>query len=75
MVVSPDPISYEAALYQDFTSPAYRLAHAERDFMLHQIRRNGVQVVNWRVDQPLEAAVRYALARQPATFHASRINL
>jgi uncharacterized protein (DUF58 family) len=73
MVVSPDPISYEAARYQDFTTPAYRLAYAERDFMLRQIRRNGVQVVNWRVDQPLEVAIHHTLARQPTALHVNRI--
>ncbi|MBZ0298362.1 MAG: DUF58 domain-containing protein [Anaerolineae bacterium] len=69
MVISPDPISYEAALYQDFSSPAYHLAFAERDFMLRQIRRSGAQVLNWRVDQPLQTAVREILTRQPPIIH------
>lgn len=73
MAISPDPISYESALYQDFSTPAYRLACAERDFMLRQIRRCGVQVVNWRVDQPLETAVRNHLLHQPVSLHFNRV--
>ena len=64
MVISPDPIAFEAALYGDYSSPAYRMAHAERDFLLRQARRSEVQIVNWRVDQPLETAVRETLAHQ-----------
>jgi uncharacterized protein (DUF58 family) len=63
LVISPDPVSYESARYQDFNSPAYRLAFAERNLMLRQIRRSGVQIVNWNVNQPLETAVGAALVR------------
>jgi len=70
LVISPDPVSYESAAYNDFSSQAYRAAMAERYFMLQQVRRSGVQVVNWRVDQPLEAGVCDALARQPLSYHA-----
>lgn len=75
IIISPDPVSYESALYHDFTSPAYRLAFAERDFMLRQIQRCGVQVVNWRVDQPLAATIRQTLTRQLSAPHTSRIML
>jgi uncharacterized protein (DUF58 family) len=69
LVISPDPISYISALRSDFSSQPYRLAFAERDFMLHQLRRSGMQVINWRVDQPLELVVRDALSRQPAVMY------
>ncbi len=68
LVISPDPVTYESALYHDFSSLAYRAAISERYFMLQKVRRSGVQVVNWRVDKPLEAEVREALARQPLTY-------
>jgi len=68
LVISPDPVSYESAPYNDFSSLAYRAASSERYFMLQKVRRSGVQVVNWRVDKPLEAEVRDALARQPLTY-------
>lgn len=73
IVVSPDPISYEAALFGDTASPAYRIAHAERGLMLRQMRQSGAQMVNWRVDQPLEIAIREALASQPLRFHDYRM--
>ena len=72
MIVSPDPVAYEAG---DIQAPAYRLAHAERAFMLRQLRRSGVQVVDWQVEQALEAAVRETLARQPAALHINRIGI
>jgi hypothetical protein len=70
-VISPDPVAFEAA--GDGHIPAYRVAFAERAFMLHQIRRSGAQIVNWHVDQPLEIAIRDNLARQPTVNN--RLNL
>jgi uncharacterized protein (DUF58 family) len=64
IAISPDPVSFAIAGAGSVADLPYRLAWAERKFMLQQIRRSGVQVVNWRVDQPLEAVVRNALARQ-----------
>ena len=66
LVVSPDPVAFEAAYYSDNSSSAYRLAHVERLFMLQRIRRAGVQVVNWQVEKPVVAAIQQALAGQPA---------
>lgn len=75
MVISPDPISYEAGIYQDSGTPAYRLAFAEREFMLRQIRRSAVQVVNWQADRPLEVVVTQALAQQRTALHINRIGV
>lgn len=75
LVVSPDPIAYEAALYSDFSSPAYRIASAERSFMLRQVRQSGAQIVNWQVTAPLEAVIRETLARQPLTMHNYRMRM
>jgi uncharacterized protein (DUF58 family) len=65
ILVSPDPISFEAGSAHDLNSAACRIASAERTLMLRQARQAGAQVVDWRVDQPLESAMREALARQP----------
>ncbi len=75
MVVSPDPVSYELSRYHDTSSAAYRIAAAERRFMLRQVRQSGVRVVNWQVTQPLEIAIRENLARQPLLVHNPRIRL
>ncbi len=74
IVVSPDPIAFEAAFQRDRTSAAYRFASAERQFMLRQVRESGARVVNWQVDQPLESVIREALARQPLVVRNHRIS-
>jgi len=71
IVVSPDPVAFESALYNDQDSLAFRMTYAERNLLLQHIQRCGVQVVNWHVDQPLEIAARKILSRQPAF---SRLN-
>jgi uncharacterized protein (DUF58 family) len=75
MIISPDPISYESALYRDTTSPAYRFAYAERHLMLRQVRQCGARIVNWRVDQPLEIVIREMLVRQPLVVRNHRIRM
>lgn len=75
MVVSPDPVSFESVLFSDTTSPAYRIASAERHLMLRQMRQCGAQIVNWRVDQPLEVAIRETLASQPLVVQNHRIRV
>lgn len=75
LIISPDPVSYEAALDRDVSSLAYRLARAERNLMLRQVHRSGAQVVNWRVDQPLETAIRETLARQPLAVRHRRTGM
>lgn len=68
MAVCPNPIAFEAhALAGSARAElAGRVAQAERDFGLQQLRRFGVQVVDWDVQQPLGATLHESLARQPA---------
>jgi hypothetical protein len=75
MVISPDPVAYEALYYRDLSSPAYRIASAERRLMLRRVRASGAQIVDWSVDQPLEITVREALARQSIVAHQLRISI
>jgi uncharacterized protein (DUF58 family) len=75
LIICPDPVSYEAAFYRDSTSPAYRLAFAERKFILRQVRQCGAQIVNWLVDQPLKIVIREVLARQPLVIRNHRIRM
>jgi uncharacterized protein (DUF58 family) len=75
IAISPDPVSFAVAGAADTASQPYRLAWAEREFMLQQIRRSGVQVVNWRVDQPFEAVARNALARQAIRLHQAGLGM
>jgi hypothetical protein len=64
IVISPDPVSFAVANTVSQDHYPYRFAWAEREFMLQQMRRGGVQIVNWRVDQPFEAVVRHTLAQE-----------
>ncbi|MBN1312059.1 MAG: DUF58 domain-containing protein [Anaerolineae bacterium] len=71
MVICPDPLDFEVGEYlQDKggfhdsrAEYAYRLVRAERSFLLQQIRRVGVQVMNWNVDEPLAGAVQEVVRR------------
>lgn len=75
MVISPDPIAYEAAAHQDTSSLAYRIAYMERNFILRQLLGSGAQIVDWLVEQPLEGIVRDTLARQPVVTHNFRVGM
>ncbi len=53
MVISPDPIAFEAALLEDQTELelAQRLAQLERNNLMAQLARRGVQVCTWDTRQ------------------------
>ncbi len=76
MVVSPNPIAYEARAFADdyIARSAKRIADAERSFNFQQMRRAGIQVVDWDVALPLDAVIHEALARQPASRRPLVIN-
>jgi uncharacterized protein (DUF58 family) len=59
MVVSPDPISFEASQYrQDKVAIlAIRIASVERAMMMRSLQRVGITVVNWQVDHSLDDAL------------------
>jgi uncharacterized protein (DUF58 family) len=63
LVISPNPILFEAGTQATNSSEelARRCAQAERDLMIQGLRRAGVQVVDWDVNQPLEPLVRAAI--------------
>jgi uncharacterized protein (DUF58 family) len=74
MIVSPDPLDFEAGGMPSHarTAYAYRLAHLERNHSLQQLRRVGVQVVDWKVSESLEQAIQETLARQPIPLQLGR---
>jgi uncharacterized protein (DUF58 family) len=67
MVVSPDPVSYEAGLIQPGPELALatRLARLERVLLLRKLQRVGVQVVDWQVERSLDRVIHAALGRFP----------
>jgi hypothetical protein len=63
LVISPDPLAFEAP---DATEAdlAWRLARSERAFSLRRLERAGVHVLNWDVRQPLAPLLQAALRRR-----------
>lgn len=64
LILSPDPIAYEIRAIEPgpVRDLAVRIARAERSLWIHQLERVGIQVIDWRVDQPLDATVQAGLA-------------
>jgi uncharacterized protein (DUF58 family) len=61
LVVSPDPLYFEQQGESDATQPDYKLAvrfaKIERDLLCRNLNRAGIQVVNWKADQPLSTVL------------------
>ncbi len=75
MVVSPNPIAFEAhALTLDARArQAMRIAETERAFNFQLLRRSGIQVVDWDVNLPLDSVIHESLAKQPVSRRRVRI--
>jgi uncharacterized protein (DUF58 family) len=72
MVISPDPIAFEAHSLQadPAVSLAVRIARLERGLLLRRLQRAGVRTVNWQVTTRFDLAIHAALSRQPHWFRA-----
>jgi uncharacterized protein (DUF58 family) len=72
MVISPDPVSFEARGLGNRPSLklAVRIARLQREMLLRDMRHVGVQVVNWDVAVPFEQVARAALSRPSSFLHA-----
>jgi uncharacterized protein (DUF58 family) len=71
MLVSPDSVEFEKRSYptevlrKSEVAFPLRFVRIERTLLLHQLRRVGVRVVDWQVDQPLDNAIHISLIKQP----------
>jgi len=65
LVVSPDPINFEkrGIPQTEIGKMAIRIARAQRNLWTYELKRLGIPVIDWQVDQPLDAAVRTGLRR------------
>ena len=72
LVISPDPISFEARALPDGRAAelGQRLAHLERAVLLRSLRQSGIQALDWPVDRPLDLVLRTSLARVPSWYRA-----
>ena len=68
LVVSPDPVSFEAAAMPDemVRDMAVRIAQLERATIVHKLQRGGVFTLDWDTSIPLEAVVNAGLGRMKA---------
>jgi hypothetical protein len=61
LVLSPDPLYYEQQNESDPSQPdfqlALRFANIEHDLLRKNLSRAGIQVIDWKVDQPLSTVL------------------
>ncbi len=61
LIVSPDPVTFEARTLGPVADLAARIAHVERQALLQRLYRAGVRIVDWDVETPLaQALARFA---------------
>jgi uncharacterized protein (DUF58 family) len=67
LVISPDPVAFEARMYSNGPALSYaeRMARIERNIYLQRLLKVGVRVVEWPVDQPLDLAIQKAVGMLP----------
>lgn len=68
LVISPDPVSFERRALPGTpqVEMAARIARLERALLFRRLRRAGIRIVDWDVDEPFERALAAQLAYQPA---------
>jgi len=61
LIISPDPLYFERQIEPDPSRPdfqlAKRFAQIERNLLISNLHQAGIQVANWKVDQPLSVVV------------------
>jgi len=75
MVVSPNPIDFEIQSYHLQESyrahpelqAGARLALLEHSLLISRLKRAAVQVVDWKISQPLDKTIHTALMQQPVS--------
>ena len=63
LVVSPDPVDFEARALELEDNLGRDLARVERALTLRKLQRLGVRVLDWQVNRPFEPLVRASLSR------------
>ncbi len=66
LLVSPDPVDFEARAYGIKSSLAWQIARVERALLLRKLQRLGIRILDWQVDRPFEPLVRSSLSRVSA---------
>lgn len=63
LLVSPDPVDFEAQRMDGDNRLALRIARIERVLLLRKLQRLGVRILDWQVSRPFEPLVRATLSR------------
>ena len=63
LIVSPDPVDFEARSLKLAQGLGLDLAQVERVLLLRKLQRMGVRVLDWQVARPFEPLVRATLTR------------
>jgi uncharacterized protein (DUF58 family) len=71
LVIRPDPTAFELTTLksQPGAEMAARILAVERTLMLLRMRQAGIQVVDWRVEEPFDQVMHAALARMAHWVH------
>ncbi len=72
MVISPDPVSFELFYLPDTSDVrlAGRVLRMERDILLKNLQRAGVQVLDWNISEPFDQVIKRRLGPPPALIRA-----
>lgn len=73
LVISPDPVSFEASLLEknEITATAVRIARVERALLISKLRQAGIQVFDWDVRLPFDRALGANMAYLRPVIHSS----
>lgn len=63
LVVTPDPVDYEARALGVKGDLPWELARVERALLLRKLQRVGIRILDWPVEKPFEPLVRATLGR------------
>jgi uncharacterized protein (DUF58 family) len=75
LVISPDAIAFEASHlnHEKSTELAVRIARIERQLLIKELKRIGIPVVDWQVDQSLDKALDRVVSPHVLMQHFLRI--
>lgn len=57
LIISPDPVAFEATTIGVVADLAVRIARVERQALLQRLLMAGVRIVDWNVETPLALAL------------------
>lgn len=63
VVISPDPVAFEAGPDAPKGEVAVEIARVERVLTLRKLQRMGIRILDWPIDRPFEPLVRATLSR------------